>query len=209
MDQIEAIKTAIERHGITFLIIDSAASACGGEPEKADITLRYFMALQKLGAGVTTLTIAHVAKGSDEMRPFGSIFWENQARRTVNFSRTDDEDTDDMDVGVYFRKVNQGKKPKPMAFHVNFDNDIGPVTFTRTEVRDVPTLNGKRPIKWQIWDVLLRPMTAAAIADDIGQGVDTVSATLRNERSMFVRLETSGGGRGNQTTWARLEKANQ
>lgn len=209
VDQIEAIKTAVERHGITLLIVDSAASACGGEPEKADITLRYFMALQKLGAGITTLTIAHVSKGSDEMRPFGSIFWENQARRTVNFSRTDDEDTDDMDVGVYFRKVNQGKKPKPMAFHVNFDKDIGPVTFSLTEVRDVPMLNGRRPLKFQILDVLLQPMTAVDIAEAIGAKEESVGAILRNERTMFVRLEASGGGRGNQTRWAKLAKANE
>jgi hypothetical protein len=208
-DQIEAVRTKVEREGITLVIVDSAAAACGGKPEDADIALRYFMALQKLGDGVTSLTIAHVSKGSDEMRPFGSIFWENQARRTVNFSRTDDEDTDDMDVGVYFRKVNQGKKPKPMAFHVHFDNDIGPVTMARTDVNAVPQLAAKRPVKWQAWELLSMPMSIYEIAAAMNKSEDkpfikTLGAILGQEKKMFVRIEAGGLGKGAVTTWGRL-----
>lgn len=207
-DQIEAIKAKVAREGITLVIIDSAAAACGGKPEDAEVSLRYFMALQKLGEGVTTLTIAHVSKGSDEMRPFGSIFWENQARRTVNFCRTDDEDTDDMDVGVYFRKVNQGKKPKPMAFHVHFANDIGPVMMERTDLQAVPQLNSKRPVKWQAWDLLEKPLSVYEMAESMGKPDDkafakTLATIFGQEKKMFTRVEVGGAGKGVQTKWGR------
>lgn len=211
VDQIEAIRAKVERDGVTLIIIDSAAAACGGKPEDAETALRYFMALQKLGDGVTTLTIAHVPKGSDEMRPFGSIFWENQARRSINFARTDDEDTDDMDVGVFFRKVNQGKKPKAMAFHVHFDNDIGPVTMTKTDINTIPSLNGKLQMKDQAWNALTEAgMTAKEIAEVIDNGnsedrtfMKSLRSTLGKFPKLFYRVEV-GKGRGSETKWARV-----
>ncbi|MFC2027457.1 AAA family ATPase [Chloroflexota bacterium] len=63
-----------------LVIVDSVGSACGGEPESAEVVLRYFMALRSLKA--TTLSIDHVAKSGDSKTPFGSVFKINAASLT-------------------------------------------------------------------------------------------------------------------------------
>lgn len=214
-DQIEAIKTKVSHEGITLVVIDSAASACGGRPEDADIALAYFMALQKLGLGVTTLTVAHCTKQNDEMHPFGSIFWTNTPRRTVNFSRTEDEDSDDIDVGVFFRKVNDGRKPSPMSFHVRFEGEGGPAIMTRQDIKEVPELQAKRGLAQQAWDVMSRPRSARDIlsamrdvdADTLTEkAVRSLRTTLGKHKDKFVRLEEGGKGRGDEARWARVAK---
>lgn len=209
-DQIEAIRAKVQKDGITMIAIDSGAAACGGKPEDADVALAYFMALQKLGPGVTTLTIAHCSKGSDEMMPFGSVFWHNQPRRTVNFARTDDEDSDDIDIGVYYRKVNDGKKPKSRAFHIRFEGEIGPVSIAPARIEDVPELNEKRSMRQQAWDVLSKPMTAEAILGAIGievtpKAVKSLRATMTRDKRSFTVVEP-GIGPGQKATYARVCK---
>ena len=61
----------------SIVVIDSVGSACGGEPESAEVVLNYFMALRALK--VTTLSIDHVAHKA-EGRPFGSVYKINNAR---------------------------------------------------------------------------------------------------------------------------------
>lgn len=209
-DQIEAIRAKVSREGITMIVIDSGAAACGGKPEDADIALGYFMALQKLGTGVTTLTVAHCAKGSDEMMPFGSVFWHNQPRRTVNFQRTDDEDADEIDIGVFYRKTNDGKKPKPISFRVTFEDEMGPVIISSGRIEDIPELDAKRNLKQRVYDALKRPMNPSDILSLLGEAVTTASinrlgSTLRNNPKMFAK-ESEGGGRGNEARWSRVQK---
>ena len=205
VDQIEGIREKVLRSGTILVIIDSAAAACGGKPEDADITLSFFRALAKLGQGVTVLVIAHCTKGSDEMNPFGSIFWTNQPRRTVNMSRTTEEDSDDMDIGIFVRKVNEGRRPKPSAFHVHFDGEDGPVEITRTDIATVPELNKKRHKYLRIWDILLKPMSTGNIASLLGEGftADSVGALCRNYPKLFFQVNVSDDGQG---VWSRKTK---
>jgi hypothetical protein len=65
----------------TFVVIDSAAVACGGADSlKPEAPGQYFPALRFLGR--PSLTLAHVTKGDDLRYPFGSVFWHNLARVT-------------------------------------------------------------------------------------------------------------------------------
>ena len=67
--------------GATFVVVDSAAVACGGADSlKPEAPGQYFPALRYLGR--PSLTLAHVTKGDDLRYPFGSVFWHNLARVT-------------------------------------------------------------------------------------------------------------------------------
>ncbi len=70
-DMVRALQVKIEKDGIRLLVIDSAALAAGGEPEKSDSAIRFFGALSRLGQDLTTLIVAHVPKESDTRKPFG------------------------------------------------------------------------------------------------------------------------------------------
>lgn len=89
------LKLMLKKHEIDVLIIDSVAYACGDELERAETATRYFNTLDKLG--VTTLSIAHVSKGTAEngknqKYAIGSIFWHNGPRNIWNLRAEEQED---------------------------------------------------------------------------------------------------------------------
>ncbi len=204
VDQIERIRLFVEREGVSLVIVDSAAAACGGKPEDAEITLRYFSALAKL-PGVTSVTIAHIPKGSSPDRPFGSTFWYNQPRRLWYVAGSDEEESDFKDVALVCTKVNDGLFPRPIGLRITFDGDDGPVRFSPSELQYNPAAQARRPLRARIWDIMAEPMTAYEIAEALGMvdKVDTVAATLRAGRVNHFAEIAAGNGRGNQTTWAR------
>ena len=67
--------------GITGLVIDHAAMACGTEPESAEAANSYFRALRSLPIS-WSWTIAHQPKDKERaMDPYGSVFWRNLSAR--------------------------------------------------------------------------------------------------------------------------------
>jgi hypothetical protein len=207
-DQVEALARYIERHDIGFMIVDSGADACGGEPEKASVALAYFNALSRLR--VTSVTICHVTNTESDIspqRPFGSRFWHNRARRTWYVKRDKEEESDDLDVGLLCRKVNDGRWPSPLSFKVHFDGESGPVTFSLGSFRDVAAFENETPVKERVLAFLTQqdgPMTIAEISKELGLAATGVKTALnRNDGKCFTRV-TAGTGRGTQTKWGAL-----
>jgi hypothetical protein len=61
-------------------------------------TCAYFHALKKIG--LPSLTIAHISKAGENntQKPFGSVYWHNEARRTWFVKRIQEEDSDEIDT---------------------------------------------------------------------------------------------------------------
>jgi hypothetical protein len=126
-DLVHRLKKVIKEHDIGFIIVDSAVSACGGEPEKADVVARYFNALS--GLGVTSLTIAHETKSENHAYPFGSVYWYNFPRSIWNVRsvREDDDEitqnsTNVVETGLFHRKANNGPINEMIPLRVTFHN---------------------------------------------------------------------------------------
>lgn len=199
-EQVPALKRKITKEGITLVVIDSAALACGGEPEKAEMALRYFAALSKLS--VTSLTIAHITGDAQENkrmaeRPFGSVFWHNLARRTWYVARFQEENSDDIEIGLYCKKVNDGRLPAPVGLKVKFQGANGPVFVERIQMKDSADLQSRRDVKHQVWDVLEGAMTVAEIAAASSVPQDSVKKAIQRNPGMFVGVDevSSEGGR--------------
>lgn len=201
-DQVDAIKRKCDKEGIGLVIIDSAGPACGGAPEDAVVALSFFRALKKLG--LPTIVIAHITKGGDTMKPFGSVFWHNESRRTWYVHRVQEEDSDELDIGLFCRKVNDGRKPSPMAFHASFDGSNGPIRISMESLDRVPDLLDQTNDKNRVWVSLEdRAKTVAEISRETGLTHDQVDKILR--RGQFVEAgvsSTSGRGRP-ASLWAR------
>lgn len=208
MDQIDAIERFCERHDILFLIVDSGADACGGEPEKPLAALSYFNALSRLR--LTSATICHVTNvdaESSSQRPFGSRFWHNRARRTWYVKREQEEESDDLDVALLCRKVNDGRKPSPLALAIHFDGVDGPVTFRRQNFRDVVAFESEGKVADRILAFLVQqsaPVTHYEIVQGLGLANDAVKTALYRGRDKQFLQVSSGTGRGVQTRWAAL-----
>src|SRR5262249_24710288 len=109
-DDIVTIRRELARVGTGLLIVDSLAPACGSEPEGADAAIRTLNALRTLPA--TKLVIAHVSKAAAEARgpskAFGSAFVMNLSRNCWEIRKAEEE-TEDLVIGCFHRKVNRGR----------------------------------------------------------------------------------------------------
>lgn len=114
---IPTLKEEIAKHGIEFILVDSAALACGGEPEKAESAIRFFNALSKLN--ITSLVIAHETKAETHEYVFGSVFFHNSARNIWNTQAEHDEDDPRIiQMGLFHRKCNHGSLKAPRAVKI-------------------------------------------------------------------------------------------
>ena len=114
----------VAEHNIQFMIIDSAAMACGGEPESADVATRYWNALRTLNC--TTLTIAHVSKTEASEKgtstPYGSVFWRNYARNAWEIKQGTVFKRLEKEFGLVQTKLNSGAGDDPRNFLFTFDD---------------------------------------------------------------------------------------
>lgn len=128
---VSAIKKLVHMHNIELLLIDSLSSAAGSGLETPDSANAYFDALSKIG--VTSLSIAHVAKSGteqdDQSHPFGSIFWTNRARNIWNIRGKEATAKDELDaiagipakhLGFFHRKCNSDRLQKPIGAKIYF-----------------------------------------------------------------------------------------
>ena len=120
----DRIRDIVAELAIGFVIIDSAAAACGGEPENASIAAQYWNSLSSLGC--TTLTIAHVSKAEAHERgtstPYGSVFWRNYARNAWEIKKNNTSNKLETHFGLTQTKINSGAGDRPRNFKFIFDN---------------------------------------------------------------------------------------
>lgn len=126
VDEFEGIAQTIEANKIQFVILDSAALACGGDIIDAAKVANFFLLLKKLTRfGATVLVISHVSKSAkekdDRSTPIGSIFFENFSRTTweLKYQIVPNKDSSFL-YAVFNRKSNFGKL-KPVAIGITFD----------------------------------------------------------------------------------------
>ena len=120
----DRIRDIVAELDIGFVIIDSAAAACGGEPENASIAAQYWNSLSSLEC--TTLTIAHVSKAEAHERgtstPYGSVFWRNYARNAWEIKKNNTSNKLETHFGLTQTKINSGAGDRPRNFKFIFDN---------------------------------------------------------------------------------------
>lgn len=201
------VRREIERHGFEFIVIDSGGPACGGKPEDAENAIRYFSGLRRIGDGITTLTLCHVAKHGEHRqdRPFGSIFWETQPRLTINAVKTGVGTSSVFEIGWFPRKAN-GPLPAPLGMRIDFGAARnGPIHLRRINVSETPELDSRRPLKDRVWDVLAStPRSIKEIAEQLAEDPERIGACLRGDKRRFVNIYEGGsGGRGHTALWAR------
>lgn len=206
-DLVDPIKRYIERHGVGILIVDSVAAACGGDPLDPKAVLTFFSALKKLG--LPSILIAHVTKAMDTMKPFGTVYWHNEARRTWFVQRVQEEESDEVDLGFYNRKVNDGRKPAPIAFHASFSEDEhGPVYLSLGSMERAPAeLIALTSARNQVWQALSGlPRTVKNLMEETGLSRSAIEAELKAGPFVIAGVEptTIKGGKPAHL-WARQE----
>ena len=207
MDMSRAIKRRAAELEAGLVIIDSIAPACGAEMEKSDTAIRALNAISELYPA-TRLVISHLSKANREGRasdatPFGSIFFRELPRGGWTLTRTQLEDSDEVQCALMHTKVNMGKKLAPIAYRMTFrDDDPTAVEFHRMALEDNADLADHASLPRRIIALMRserRQLPAMEIAELLGVPAANVRTTLN-------RLKGNGDvvslGEAKATTWA-------
>ena len=193
-EMAEAIEKRCTTEGIGLVVYDSAAVLCGGKAEDSDSATGFFNGLGHIGR--TALIIAHVNRGGDAEKPFGSAFWHNGARLTWNVQRVQEAGEDSIHIGLYNKKANNVRLFRPLAFRIDFEGEDGPVTVSEADLAAVPEFEERLPHAERITRALMasvnRCLSRKAIAEATGLALDTIDARLRDLRrkERIVELPT-------------------
>jgi len=206
-DQALTIRALIERYDIGVVVVDSAASAVGGELKDPAATARLCNFLAALGAerGVTTILIAHNTKTDDRastMFPYGDIYWHNLPRAT-HYLQADQKDGSSIAlIDIWNRKGNRGKqRPIPVRIEFPAEDDL-PIDIQldhRTPV-DVNAHEGAPDSGKQKWTIAALldvdgALTVMEIAESTGISEASVRRTLnRHAGDLFVKLDSRRWG---------------
>ena len=126
-NDVEYLRTEIQRRNIQTLAIDSAGPATGGMPESAQETLKFFEALRSLSDAekpLQSLILAHVthsAKKSAHASPFGSVYWINIPRNTFEIQSAQAKNSNYSDFALHHRKSNIGPLRDPIGLRLTWD----------------------------------------------------------------------------------------
>ena len=200
-DAIGSIRADIKRLDIGLLIIDSVGRACGAELENAEVANRYWNDINSLG--ITTLSIAHVAKGgvmnSDgetnlrgQKSAFGSVFFGNGARSAWNYVFMEEE-SPIVRACLYHRKSNRGRKYGMLPIEVDFrkENSVTVTHGNKDDWEEAMPL-GKRVIKFLSTGMKTRDQLNTEFAD-------APKGSLRSALHRMVKagqIEVLGGEKG-------------
>jgi hypothetical protein len=202
-DMIVALSEHIQAHAITYLVIDSAALACGGAPDTSDSALNFFNALKRLK--LPSLIIAHQTKDVSKPFPFGSIFWHNSARCTWEIKSTSDPEEDPVEILLINHKSNRGRRHDPLGFEMSFQE-----TLLKISGRDGHELAASKypesastsqRVYWAI-KAQQTPMTVESLASYLDIKSQKIQQMLDKDKKKSKPYFAQAGKAGDQILWA-------
>ena len=178
-EEADALRRAIEEHGIRFLIVDSISLGSGAPLEESSTANAVFGALNRIGVGenLGALLIGHCPKGREDL--FGSVFWENNARLIYHVSRIEDNG-DEYILKLTVKKANYSRKSDVVCFRIAHDSESGRVEIHPVDPVEIPEAAADLPLSKRIEAAVgRRPLTVDEIADELEASPESVGRTLR------------------------------
>lgn len=176
----------IAQEQVQLVVIDSLGAACGGEPESAEVALRFFGALRSLNCAAIVLHHENRKEGY-----YGSPYVRNSARLMFRLRKHQLPEQNVMHVGLYWEKANKGEMQHPRGLKVEYGEQ-----FIRYEPEEIPAdareLMAAMPQPEQIRRCLRssrKAMTATEIADETGIPIASVKSRLSGMKGEVVRLD--------------------
>ncbi len=184
-DEAAFLRREIAQRTVGFVVIDSYFLAAGPESYSPDAAGRLFAALRALGP-VTSLVLTHTSweqteRTSGRGRPIGTIQVEGQTRSEWELRRTEHDEGDTLTVGLYHRKVNDGRLHAPIGMRFVFGPGV--VRIENVDIAETSDLLARTSMTYQLRQLLRSgAQTVSALAEATGSSEDTVGRTLRRLR---------------------------
>jgi hypothetical protein len=206
-DELPSVREEVAKKGVGLVVVDSIGFAASGALTEDDTARSAMNALRQLSPA-TRLVVAHISADAARQttgaaRPFGSTFFWNGMRSGLELRRAEEgADPDNIELGLYHRKANDGEHHRPIGMSVLFDGRKGAIAFVKADVNDTPDLAARTTISSRLRRMLQQnkgPLSSEEFAEQLEVPIDTVTRTLRR-MSDVVRV-SEGGGRNHVATW--------
>ena len=187
-DDVPELQRLIHEHGIDFIVVDSAALACGGQVSDEPAVLACIGACRSFKRSV--LIIAHEPKNAPVKTPLGSIMWKNMARSVFHVVLASQPGESEAHVGLYDEKGNSRGKVPAIGLGIQFGD--GTVTFRHEDVADHEELAQNLSVSQRIRYALKHgPLSAEALADETGAKLQTVRNKCNDgqRKDELIRLQ--------------------
>lgn len=173
--ELEGILRTILDEKISFVVLDSAGKACGGDITQAGPVNDLFVALDQLG--VTVLVIHHQPKDglTKNRSPYGSAYFEANARSVWHIERAEGSEND-FAVCLRHIKSNDSALHRPIGLRVQFGQtmDGKHARFVPNDLRDTEFAS-ELPLRERIVELLGHgPLGVPEIAEALGEREPTV-----------------------------------
>lgn len=191
---VEFLKSEVHRLNIGTICIDSAGPACGGEPESATATLKFFEALRSLGTPDKPLTslilghVSHAARRGGHNTPFGSVYWTNIPRNTFELQAASRTNAEHTEFALHHRKSNIVPLREAVGFRLSWDEGCN---LASLDIRQNAQLMRGMPYPEQAATAIEQngPLTAEELADIM----DTTPKLVATSMSADARFVTVNG----------------
>jgi hypothetical protein len=209
VDDLPSIREEISKRNIALVIVDSIGFAASGALVE-DETARTAMNALRAMTPATRLVVAHVSKSSAEAtsgksKPFGSAFFWNGMRSGFEVRRSEEQASDNqIDLGIYHHKSNDGGHIKPFGLTVLFDTEKDGIVFDKTDIQDVPDLASRTSLSNRIRALLQKgAMDTHTLAEEL-EVKDSTIRTTAGRMADVVPLRPAGG-KGKVAMWGLSE----
>ncbi len=182
VDEITDLRRMCYEAKVDLLIVDSAGGAAGGEAESNEMAIKSIMALRSLG--ITCLIIAHEPKNAENKTPFGASYWTNLPSSVWRVRADLEPGSNEVTLGLYHHKVNDGRLLKPFGYKLSFVNDeqdkLQSVRFDHASIMDSSVLAESVSTVERAAELLKHhgPMSNKALAEELNVKPDSLRAKL-------------------------------
>lgn len=181
-------RTCLEKE-IGYVVVDSASPACGGNPESAEETVKYFNAIRSLRVG--SLTLAHLPKRGDK-DPFGSVFWKNYPRVAYKITSNQKPGDSSYVLGMSQEKVNWGPRLRPIGFQITHED--GAIRLEEANAIDDPELAKSFSMKDRLTDLLQNgKQDVSYLAEELDAKHNAIRVILNRNKEIFVKVGDDWG----------------
>ena len=118
-DDLESIRNHASNVKAEAVFVDSTSLAAGGDLNRMDVATAYLRALRELK--MTSVSLTHTSKDRESKAKtiIGSVLFEAGFRSV--FECRGQEDDDMLDIALFHRKFNLGKKTQPLGYRISYN----------------------------------------------------------------------------------------
>ena len=190
---IDSVRTHMEKIGADAVIIDSVSLAVGGDLNKMELATAYIRALRAFGPDITTISFAHTSKDRESKSKtiIGSVLFEAGFRSVWEIRGTQEDNH--QDIAVYHSKSNLTRRFDEFGIRITYLDD-GAILAQQFDAKSIPELLERMSNSQRILSALKNGgMTPTELAEELEVRRNIIDSTCNrlHKKDLIIKLPNS------------------